>query len=342
MNIGFEITGFEMTSGLETGHGTEGRWAFEWARLLASRGHNCDLMVGGAFSPGQYAFPPNINIVSDIKDREYDVFFICGNIKPWHGSVRTKLSISLIYSDPGKNELEKDLFSKPNHIMGAQTERMKKFCVQESSPFYNKTYNMPTPIAEKMSPGRFNNDYYLLPQKYQPHEEYLHALVYFLRKYKLKLGVLNDYWIKPMVGPRMVGDKTVLSIFEELGVDYFNTMPKIEADRILYRSKMIFSSGAQGGLYPIEAVIAGVLPFPTDSTQFYFEKADDILYPEFHKKNGSSDSELAAKSICEVWEQPYQDRDFYNKALNLYRESISYHLYDNAYNIFLDIVKGYL
>ena len=342
MNICFEVSGYFIDAGLESQHGTEGRWAFEWARLLAAKGHRCDLLVAGSYSVGGYSFPPNINVVSGVLDKEYDIFFIVGEIKPWHKDVRTKLSISLVYSNPGNNELERILFSKPNHIIGAQTERMKKFCVEESSPFYNKTYNIPTPIAEKFSPSCFGNNYYLLPHRYQMHDKYLYAMIYFLKKYKPKLGALHKYWVKPQLGPRRVGNQNVLSIFDELQVDYYDTMPKMEADRLLHRARFVFTSGARGGIYSIEAVINGVLPFPTDSTEFYFKKANDILYPEFNEKTNSGNNELDAQSICEIWELPYSDVNFYNKALNMYQESVSYHLYDNAYNIFLNTVKGFL
>src|SRR3990167_4914795 len=118
MNICFELDGFGISVGLETGHGTEGRWAFEWARLLASKGHRCDLFHTSSFSAGQYTFPENINVVGNVLDKEYDIFFIAGEVKSWHKDVKTKLSISLVFSDPGNNELERALFSKSNHILG--------------------------------------------------------------------------------------------------------------------------------------------------------------------------------------------------------------------------------
>lgn len=341
MKIAVDLHFSNLKDGLYTDMGSEGRWGTNWAKLLAKNGHQVDCICSeNVYGWGSSPPIPNINFVNRIaENNKYDIALLPGPEVPQ--GVKAGLYIFMHFSPQTIVSSSRELYKQDNCIIVYPLEIQFRFPGMPQNKYENKTYSMPTPVAENMQHPNYNR----LPSiawtdRWGPgltSDIYFNSFIKFAKIYDLHTRIFSYDRFYVQMREHEYEDG-VRKMREQLAsLKSVEKIPSIPVNQLVEKLKITkFALNTHGGGLGgsmLEQIVSGSFPLPSACTGSLFHSVDVELYNNPYP--GTIDG------IIKNWEIPLQDESFYISSIKAYQKEVEPHLYDNCLNQFSKIISNY-
>lgn len=329
-----------LKEGLYTDMGSEGRWGTNWAKVLAESGHQVDCICSeNVYGWGSSPPIPNVTLTNRVTENKYDIALLTGPSIPQ--GVNADLYMFMHFSPQTIESKDRKLYEHDNSVIVYPVEVQFRYPFMPPNRYENKTYYMPTPIAENMQ----HPDYNRLPSiawtnRWGPgltNDTKFNAFIKFARIHNLHTMIFSyqNFYHYVRENERDEGVKKIQEQVDLLqSVEKISSAPSnhlIEKLKITKFALNIHGGGLGGSM--LEQVICGAFPLPCTGTNQLFSHIDTKLY-----NNPYPDT---IDEIVKNWEIPLYDESFYISALKAYQKEVEPHIYSNALNLFSKIISKY-
>lgn len=317
--------------------GSEGRWATNWSKLLAENGHQVQCICSENVYRNIPSIP-NLDITSRITENKYNIALLPGPAIPQ--GLNADLYLFMHFSPLTILSSDRELYKPDNTIIVYPVDAQFKSS-ELPKRYENKTYFMPTPIAEKMHPPDYNRPLSIAwTDRWGPSltsDIYFNSLIRFSRTYNLNTIVFSfqNFYTHVIENEHEDGMRKLNQQLDSLeSLEKIPSLPSNELIEKFKTTKFVLNThgGGLGGSM-LEQIIHGAFPLPATNTSYFFSHIDSKLYNNPYP--GTMDE------IIRNWEIPLKDESFYISALKEYQKEVEPHLYGNCLKQFSKIMLNY-
>lgn len=346
MKIAVDIHFSNLKDGLYTNMGGEGRWACSWAKLLAENGQQVDCICSeNVFGWGSSPPIPNINFMNRVdENKKYDIVLLPGPEIP--RNLKASLHIFNHFSPCTIVSSDQGLYKSDNSIIVYPFETNFRYPTNPTNIYENKTYSMPTPIAESMQPPDFNRQPSIAwTSRWGPStsdDKHFNSMVKFAKIHDLHTRIFSyQNFFVHLQENESRGDEYkdgVKKAKEQLdSLRLLEGIPSLPVNQLMDKLKVTkFSLSTHGGGLGgsmLEQVASGACPLPGTGTRYTFPHIDPKFYDNPYPET--------IDGIIKNWEISLNDESFYVSIIKAYQKDIEPHLYSNCLNQFSKIISKF-
>jgi hypothetical protein len=339
LNVVIDIPG-DINHGLESPGRGEGRWAQNWAKFLASEGHQVTCICWPHCSWGQMAPIPNCNLKGFCSSEriDCDIFMHAAWWKGRDiGNIHAKTYVHLGYGfEP---HLVDPTFITKGHVVAYPYVATSSNFLHSGNPFINKTFCLPIPMMETFHTSAFGRaemtysakdafiDRVYSSASYFTRNGYfaIKAMVDLSKQYQISCNFLSgEELLNP--GNRGIVDYKIIDLLGQ--IDKKRIFPLLtlgEVYQLLETTKVLVSVIPPGGSM-MEGVAHGVVPLTFVGSIFDEEaRGENFLL---------SSVNATYEDIRYNMERLIVDKNFYDGLVLKYQKSMESHLYASSRKFF--------